>query len=197
VIRIIATSQSKPHPVHDNIMRFVDNGSGSPSIVCLILFFLSIGIVYAASIPAPRRDSASIEGNLNRRVDSSPADENSPYDYGTPLPWGPESEQPEVNYPQFIAAGGALEVAMREDENALEAALVLQHKLPKGQLLASQSTAPSVFKSNGWNQNDRTRDLNEFAQYAPIETSLQSLGISTSGWPTGNNHFTTYEHTLP
>jgi hypothetical protein len=195
--RIIATSQLKPQPLHDNTMRFVRNGSGSPSIVCLILSLLSIGIVYAASIPAPRRDSASIAGNLNRRADSSPADADSPYDYGTPPLWSLESEQPDVNYPAFIAAGGTLDEAMRKNTDTLEADLIATDKLPKGQQLASQFTDPSAFESNGWKQDDRTPDLDQFALYAPITTSLQSLGISTSGWPSGNNHFTSYQHTLP
>jgi hypothetical protein len=179
-------------------MRFVHNGGGSRSIVCLILILLSISIVYAANIPAPRRDSALIEGSLTRRADAPSEDEGSPYDYGTPDLWSPESEQPVLNYQEFIALGRAIAIAMRTDEDTLQAALILQNRLPEGQLLASRFTDPSAFKSNGWNQIDRTSELvDDFGFYAPIKTSLHSLGISTSGRPTGKNYYTSYQHTLP
>jgi hypothetical protein len=167
-------------------MRFVRNGGGSPSIVCLILIFLSVSLVYAASIPAPRRDSASIEGNLTRRADS-------------PLSLSEDSDEaPEINYDEYVAMGGAiLELLKASDKEATD---ILRHagRMQPGQPLASKWTDANAFRSNGWNSKDETPDLLEFfSDNLPFVTAFRSLGISDKARPQGKVGLMKYKHTLP
>jgi hypothetical protein len=189
-------SQLKPHSVHDNITRFVRNGSGSPSIVCLIPFLLSIGIVYTASIPAPRRHSASIEGNLTRRADSSDSSPGVRYsDSVTPKVWSPQSEVPEIEYQKEIREGEAMARALRLTDAEVEGAFFLSQRLPPGQPLASLFTDNNAFRSSGWDQIDKTHELvRSFNDIVPVTTALRSLKISVAA---RNHHYMGCEHTIP
>jgi hypothetical protein len=178
-------------------MRFVHNGGGSRSIVCLILILLSISIVYAASIPAPRRDIVSIEGNLTRRayVDVSSDDDMSL----SPSPERPQSDAssytPEIDYPDFVQQGGMLALFMQASDEQLTTALVNAGKLQRGTPLASTFMDFRAVRENGWSAKvDTPTVLREFEDYVPFLPALRSLQLSAEPRPQGKNERMIYKH---